>query len=913
MNVQSRSEFDQFLAHLRTEEVKVFDTETNTLKMYQQIDPLISLSVYFPRINVSYNLPFRYGHGTVEINYTKENHIDRPFEKMTWQGSTKRQLYLAYWFEQMKPKINFKNLPVEWLDEVRAAWGSGTYIGHNTRFDAHVLHAEGFPDMERVYDTMVGLHIVDEDWSSHKYVAPYTYTKKDEEAGKGEWGRWARNADGSLMTKSSYGNRRLKWQAALRGYKAATEGEEGLSKARESFEEDIVQYIMDHLEDPMNASLLVKVGRKSDEDWYAAQWEKIRSRIKVDEKSNMWMLPSDRVAHYAELDVELTYKLYQDVLIEIAAWNNLDLWETQSKIHHLVAWEMERWGFKLDVAQAQAEIEKLDPRILELDAIIREAAIEHVADNFGHPAVKQLAAVLEDEKPFTINSPAKLLALLNSDILSLDFGTSLFPEWWDQEKSLNLKTYQDIRLNEGEIEDSEYGEVFDPLDGTAKAALDTVEDHPIVRIVREYRRMNKMSNTYLKKWLKARDKNDIVRFSVNDDGTVTGRTSSSGEAGNGQNLPDRNGYTIKRAIVPYDENWRLWSIDYSQLELKLAAWIAEGLLGFDPNMTMTNLFLSGNDMHAYVRDMIDVRTVLFGDMSDRDIASKLGYKLEKRENDGSVRPLTDDEIEELVNKYTRGVAKTLNFGLLYSGTWRMIARTLKIEREPAEILTTRWKTMFPAFQKAQDYYTELALTERAAPAGMAHVIDKALVAQPTWVRETVEGAVLGATPDISRLVKTVKQADQWTVAGSYVTQPISGRHRRTHRYENQKRYKADDGTWKSFNEQEATARKCWNSVVQGLGGYLCMASALKINEKYGRDQQRMFVQIHDALDGYVHVDHMHIVEDFGQIMTDWPEIVPPLSVDISGSKDGTWQEMASIKNMTQWVESTGTSGYPVKK
>lgn len=843
MNVTTRKQFDRLLHLLRTQKRKAIDTETNGLYPYRG-NHLISLSVYFPDVDEVYNVAFFHGIGEVEVKWTEKYPEGTPFEKLTWQGKAKKQLYLGYWFSKFRAEKTitdsnnyFGNLPTEWLEDLKAAWGSGEYYLHNSRFDAHVLYAAGFPDMEMVYDTMIGLHLVHEDWRHVKVTAPYTWTKADAPSSE-LIGTWAVEEDGvTLRTKEQFGNRQLKWQAAFNGLPHATDGETSLFAAIRTLEDELVDYIMENILDPMNDSLLlaaVKNGKATAEDW-VKQREKIAAKVEIDNKANLWMLPSHLVSYYAELDVILTWGLHLKNMETIKAWDNEDLWEKQSRIHHFVAWEMERNGFKLDIDAANEQIELLQPRITELEELLARLAMEWGIENFN------------------ANSPSQLLKFLNSGILGGEYHTSIFPDWWDVNLTLGLKTYPNVHIREEELDDS--GE---ELFGTDKRELEKVEDHMVVRMVKELRRMQKSVNTYLKKWIAAADVNGIVRFSVNDDGTVAGRASSSGDAGNGQNIPERGGYTIKKAIVPYDKHWRLIAFDYGQLELRLGAWIGETLLGFDPNMTMTNLFLSGEDMHSYVRDMIDVRSILYSNLDDRQILTKLGYNLKNEKVD------TAEKQAQVVADHLRQVAKTMNFGLLYSGGAKMLAKLLKIEEEPAKVLVKQWRKLFPAFPLTQEYITEQVQVRRLRPDGKAY--------------------------------------------GMYFTQPITGRHRKLHKYEVSANY-FEDGNRMWFNPRAAAARKVWNNTDQGLGGFLAMYSAYLIGEELGRDKIKMFVNIHDALEMYVHEDYLHVVPRIAEIMIDWPEINPPLTVDVQGSADGTWQGMKKIGDMDKWIASKGKEGF----
>ena len=833
MNVQTWNEFQQALNDIRNAPVVAFDTETNGLDVFTT-DRMISMSVYLPYLDKTYNFPFRHGEGTVKDVF--DDFDDYTGSK--WAGKAKKATYLAYWFDKVRGSYNYNNLPLDWLEHLRSVWAlkSVVYIGHNVKFDLHVLSREGFKAPELVYDTMIALHTLHEDWSGIQVRAPYKWTKtaaKDGLCPKDRVGTWATEPDGSLSTKLQYGNRQLKWQAARLGLPNATKGEYELAQAARQFETTLVDYVMNNIDDPINEPLIMPSFKKNKERWYDSQRKRIVEKIAIDDKAHMWMLPSTLVAEYAELDTKLTYQLYEWCMESLKGWGNEQLFQDMSDIHIKFAYQMERNGFKIDVSNAQSEINRLMPRITELDLLISQLTVGICWDNPYYLDVF-------DDGGCNIASPKQLKEFLTSGILGEEFSPDLWPTWWAQENRTGAKTYPSVGY----------------LKSTDKEALEPLEDSPIIRIIREYRRMTKSAQTYLGNWLKARDADDIVRFQMNADGTTTGRFSSSGDAGNGQNIPDRNGYTIKRAIVPYDANWRLFAIDYGQLELRLAAWIAEGLHHFDPKMTMTNLFISGEDMHSYVRDMINIRHILFGDMTSRAICVALGYSAD---SDEMANP------DKTVAKYCRQVAKTLNFGLLYSGSGKMVSKLVKISREKADVLVGNWRDLFPAFSKAQEHYTKLALTRRERP----------------------------NDPFLSM----------------YTTQPISGRHRRLDMYPTWGTYTDDEGIERQYNPREMNAGKTWNSTVQGLGGYLCGMSCTNFIKENGNDHLKMFAQIHDAAEGNVHIDHMNKVSVLAKTMIDWPMIIPNLTVDIQGSKDGTWQGMKSVVDFDLWCETLGTEGY----
>lgn len=874
--IQTQEQFNYAVKAISEAEYLAVDTETNGLSPHGE-NVLIGISVYIPATGDGFYFPFRHGYGRVEVNYTGSNSKDMDYHDMNWSGRTKKQLFIDYWYTHYV-RGNFglgqsewkNNLPIHWLDALKEAFGHQTLLFHNASFDLDFLIKEGFPRPPKALDSMVSLHLVHEDWKGIKVKdAPYTYTGTDVRknlAKKDQIGQWATYPDGSLKRKEQHGNRRLKWQSAMWGFDRATEGEQQLEEARKQLEEDITTHIVANLHNPMAQELNLKnplpvrLGKSDkpkmkkvsegyyiglsrayyvfntpdprmifvdkdyknwqsgfwrmtgDLEWekvdpepdhifhaddylqvfkimvaYGRQWDKVRAKVYIDPKANMWMLPASKVWDYAVLDVELTHQLQEKCLTIIDGWDNRELHDIQQAVMYEVAWEMGQTGFKIDP-------ELIRERIAEYDARKEELYLSLSPINPGSP--KQV-----------------------------------------------LEHLQYLGLE---------------VEGTSKEHLEKYEDHPFVKSILEYRKLQKSSDVYLKSWLEGADPDGFVHFNMDSIGTVSGRFSSWGKpAGNAQNIPDRGGYRVKEVVVVPDDEWIFLAIDYGQLEARLAAWIAEGLLGYG-NKQMTNLFLDGADMHSYVADTLGVRDVLFPGMSYKDIGIYMGEDWDKL-----VEVEGEEDAEHIIYRsYVRQVGKTMNFGLLYSGTEYMLSKLLKIELEPAKVLVDRWRDMFPAFGRAQKHYFEESLTERLKPDGKGYQM--------------------------------------------YSTQPISNRHRKLSKYSTVGYYTDEDGLTKRFNPRESSAKKVWNNIVQGLGGYIATVSGLHINRSFG-DRVRWFANIHDALDGYIRKDSLDVVPEICNIMTDW-EIVPGLTVDVESSTTN-WQDMREVKDMQAWIASEGKSGY----
>ncbi len=781
INVQNRDEFDQFIAHMQEAKTVVADTETNGLRYYRD-NYIISISVYLPELDVAYNLPFKHGEGHVDTRWTKTQVKGASFADMKWSGNAKKDRYLEYWFhEYALENPDFGNLPLEWYDEIKRVWAlpDVTYIFHNARFDLHMLEADGFPRPAFVEDTMWLLHVVNGDWREIDVVAPYKYIKSD---GRDLEGQWVYTDKDELAVKTQPGNRGLKWHAAFIGLPGATVGEKELRTNCNEMGRILTEFALQYPESPINAGLIYKTekGREG-----TGQWDKINSKLRLDVKSNLWMLSSGDVAAYAMLDCFLTWGLREHYWPVLERWNNVKLYLNECDYGYNLCWRMERNGVRIHYENAIQEIEKLDVLLEELDLSI--------SSHFDYAV--------------NVASPAQLKPAL---------------------------------IAKG----------FD-ITATDKEALEPYEDDPLIAMILEWRKAKKSRDTYLKRWVSGVDAKQIVHPGMNPDGTGYGRLSSSGYAGNFQNIPDRRGYTVKRAIIPYNDNWVFFALDMGQFEARLAAWYAEILL--DQPLNMTALFESDTDLHIYTRDTIGIQNILFNNLNYVEICDKLGYNLDELEGTP----------EQVALSHLRYIAKTMNFGLIYSGGAPMLSKLLRIDADMAAILVAKWRALFPAFRLANDHYTRQALQWRPTPSG--------------------DGM------------------------GQYVTQEISGRHRKLQMLPKSKWF-YERGIRKWFNPQEAASRKVFNNLVQGLAGYICLTSGLRINRLYDDSKLRLFANIHDAIDGYIHVDHMAIIPDMMRIMTDW-DVRPRLTVELAGSADGTWQGMRAVENFDLWVDSKGHEGY----
>ena len=178
------------------------------------------------------------------------------------------------------------------------------------------------------------------------------------------------------------------------------------------------------------------------------------------------------------------------------------------------------------------------------------------------------------------------------------------------------------------------------------------EDYPLPARILDYRSLAKLMSTYIEKLPRMADpKTGRVHTHFSQATAVTGRLASSEP--NLQNIPVRTeeGRRIREAFIPA-EGCKLLSADYSQIELRIMAHIAE-----DENLLAA--FAAGKDVHQATA------------------AEIFGVPLES------------------VTSEQRRYAKVINFGLIYGMSAFGLAGNLGIERSAAQNYIAKYFDRYP--------------------------------------------------------------------------------------------------------------------------------------------------------------------------------------------------------------------------
>jgi len=323
-------------------------------------------------------------------------------------------------------------------------------------------------------------------------------------------------------------------------------------------------------------------------------------------------VPLDAACRYAAEDADISLRLWMMLRPRLAREGVSTVYERLERPLIPVLAEMERQGIAVDAAILRRLSNDFAGRIVQLE----EQIFEQAGLTFNIASPKQLGDVLFDRLGFEGGKKSKTGA-------------------W----STGADVLEDL---------------------AAKGVA-------IARLVLDYRQLAKLKSTYTDALMKSvNQRSGRVHTSFSMVGAATGRLSSSDP--NLQNIPIRTaeGRQIRTAFIARP-GWRLISADYSQIELRLVAHVAE-------EASMIEAFKAGVDIHS------------------QTAADVFGV------------PLAAMDAE------TRRRAKAINFGIVYGISGFGLARQLGIAQGDARDYINAYFDRFPGIRAYMDAARQFART-----------------------------------------------------------------------------------------------------------------------------------------------------------------------------------------------------------
>jgi DNA polymerase I len=320
-------------------------------------------------------------------------------------------------------------------------------------------------------------------------------------------------------------------------------------------------------------------------------------------------VPVDEAVKYAAEDADITLRLWQVFKPQLHRAQVTSVYETLERPLVPVLAEMEMNGVQVDRDTLSRMSNAFAQKMAALEAEIHELAGE----------------------TFNVGSPAQLGEIL----------------------------FEKMGLEGGKK--GKAGKYSTPAD----VLEDLATEHDLPARVLDWRQLSKLKSTYTDALQQhINPETGRVHTSYLQTGANTGRLASTDP--NLQNIPVRTeeGRRIREAFVA-PEGKRLVSLDYSQIELRILAHVAD-------IESMKQAFRDGEDIHAATAsEMFDV-------------------------------PLSEMTPE------TRRRAKAINFGVIYGISGFGLARNLRIPRAEAQAFIDRYFERYPGIRAYMDHTTAYA-------------------------------------------------------------------------------------------------------------------------------------------------------------------------------------------------------------
>lgn len=311
-------------------------------------------------------------------------------------------------------------------------------------------------------------------------------------------------------------------------------------------------------------------------------------------------VPLDKACPYAAEDADVTLRLHKLLKPRLVKDRMVTVYERLERALVPVLERMERTGIKVDAAKLKAFSEDFAKRMTEFEGKAYELAGREF--NVGSP--KQLGEILFDEMSLPGGKKGKTGA---------------------------------------------YSTSADVLEELAAAG------HDLPQTIMDWRQLQKLKSTYTDALVQEiNPTTGRVHTSYSQAVTSTGRLSSNDP--NLQNIPIRSeeGRKIRQAFIA-DKGYKLMSADYSQIELRLLAHVAD-------IEALKEAFADGQDIHAITASQV------------------FGVPIEG------------------MDPMVRRQAKAINFGIIYGISGFGLARQLGIARGEAQNYINAYFERYPGIK-----------------------------------------------------------------------------------------------------------------------------------------------------------------------------------------------------------------------
>lgn len=317
-----------------------------------------------------------------------------------------------------------------------------------------------------------------------------------------------------------------------------------------------------------------------------------------------------------------------DVDEELLKETAVALWVLRSDITNPTLEDILSYAHTKDFAQAHTRIFQ----------DLKREKLEQVYEIIEKPLIPIVERMNEQGIPVDLSYLNKLSVEYHKDLSNIE--KRIFKASGEEFNVNSPRQLAGILFDKLELRPSRQKRTATGQRSTRESELEKLRgQHPIIADILSYRELQKLLSTYIDN-MPGMVKDGRLHATFVQTGTTTGRMSSQNP--NLQNIPikSESGRRIRKAFVA-SEGFDLVALDYSQIELRVAAFLSG-------DEKLVTIFKKGGDVHA------SVAAAVFG-----------------------VPP-------ELVDEEMRRRAKVINFGILYGMGVNALQQNLETSRAEAQ-------------------------------------------------------------------------------------------------------------------------------------------------------------------------------------------------------------------------------------
>jgi len=249
----------------------------------------------------------------------------------------------------------------------------------------------------------------------------------------------------------------------------------------------------------------------------------------------------------------------------------------------------------IDYGRSFLRVNTWDETVAAMETKVQDEGLWELFEEIELPLIPVLHAMKERGISLDVAYLKKLSEKLHTELSSLE--KTIYKHAGSEFNINSPKQLGEVLFDTLELKPKNAKKTGGGQRSTKESELEKLQDeHPIIADILRYRELKKLVSTYIDNLPDMVGKDGRLHSTLLQTGTSTGRMASKDP--NLQNIPIRTteGRLVRGAFVA-DKGYQLVAIDYSQIELRIAAIMSE-------DQQMIEIFKKGEDVHSGVASRV---------------------------------------------------------------------------------------------------------------------------------------------------------------------------------------------------------------------------------------------------------------------------------------------------------------------